>query len=71
MKWELTNEVRTQNFNESIDFNRINSDSEVHGVQEVAGSNPVFPTFHKPLPNRDLRYLTTFVSAVKTLFQSW
>lgn len=20
------------------------------GVQEVAGSNPVFPTFHKPLP---------------------
>jgi hypothetical protein len=41
------------------------------GGQEVAGSNPVFPIFHKSIPNRELRYLTAFVSAVKYLFQSW
>ena len=40
-------------------------------MQEVIGSIPLSSTFHKPLPNRDLRYLTTFVSAEKTLLQSW
>lgn len=37
------------------------------GGQEVAGSNPVSPIFHNCLPNRELRYLTTFVSAAENL----
>ena len=41
------------------------------GMQEVIGSTPLSSTCSKLLLNRDLRYLTTFVSAVKYLFQSW
>jgi len=40
-------------------------------MQEVIGSNPLSSTSHKSLLNRGLRYLTTFVSAVKTLNESW
>jgi hypothetical protein len=39
--------------------------------QEVARSNRVAPILQKLSPNHDLRYLTTFVSAAKTRFQSW
>ena len=40
-------------------------------MQEVIGSNPLSSTSHKSLLNRGLRYLTTFVSAVNLLVQSW
>lgn len=43
----------------------------VYGMQEVIGSNPLSSIFHKPLLNRQLRYLTAFVSAAKSLIQSW
>ena len=43
----------------------------VHGMQEVIGSSPLSSTCRNLFPNRDLRYLTTFVSAVKCLIQSW
>lgn len=41
------------------------------GGQEVVGSNPASPIFLKPLLNRQLRYLTAFVSAAKSQTQSW
>ena len=46
---------------------------DVHGYKVRCGfkRSALAPTFHKLNPNQDLRYLTTFVSAVRTRFQSW
>jgi hypothetical protein len=34
--------------------------ARLHGVQEVAGSNPVAPTDYKPCRIKDLRYRQAF-----------
>jgi hypothetical protein len=37
--------------------------ARLHGVQKVAGSNPVTPTYSKSLPNKELYYLPACGSA--------